>query len=82
MSRVAELGCMICKRPAQLHHPTGAGWGLRSSHMDVIPLCFDHHSEQTTLPFGYSVHKGTKSFEARFGTQEELLVKRDELLGG
>jgi hypothetical protein len=79
MSQVASLGCIIkditCGGRLELHHPTGAGMAKRASHFDVIPLCFNHHSAQTPLPFGYSVHKGTKTFESRYGTQQELLEK-------
>lgn len=80
MQRVASLGCIICGQPAEIHHLTGSGMGLRSNHFTIIPLCFDHHSAQSRLPFGYAAHKGTKSFEQRFGTQLELLTKTQELL--
>lgn len=73
-NRLAALGCLICKRPPEIHHiRKGTGLGLRESDFRALPLCFDHHSAQTRLPFGYAVHKGTKSFEARFGDQLDLL---------
>lgn len=67
-SRVAELGCIICGRPAELHHLTGAGMGLKSHWSEVIPLCPEHHRTGKD-----AVHAGKKSFEAKFGTQRELL---------
>lgn len=81
MERVRALGCIIgllfgrrsCCRKIEVHHLTGAGMGKRASHYDTIPLCFSHHSAQTGLPFGYAVHKGTRTFEIKFGTQRELL---------
>jgi len=82
MSKVAALGCMICGKPAQCHHITGAGVGLRASNYEVIPLCHDHHSAQTKLKFGHAVHKGTKSFEANYGTQQDMLKKVMDILNG
>jgi len=82
--RVAALGCAIanqdCGGKLELHHPTGAGWGLRSDDEEVIPFCFNHHSAQTPLAFGHSVHKGTRTFEKNYGTQKELLEKTRRLL--
>jgi hypothetical protein len=84
MSRVAELGCAVCKRmgyegtPAELHHPRGGvGMGQRSSHMDVLPLCVEHHRGKT------GVHGlGTKGFPKHWGfTELELLEEVRRLLG-
>lgn len=75
LSRVAELGCIVCKRlgfdgtPAEIHHlRAGQGWG-RSSHYHAIPLCHEHHRGKT------GVHGlGTKGFPKHYGfTEEELL---------
>ena len=84
MSRVAELGCIVCKRmgypgtPSELHHPrSGVGMGKRSSHYDVIPLCPEHHRGKT------GVHGlGTKGFPKHWGfTEEDLLADTKNLLG-
>ena len=75
--RVAALGCIICKAPAEVHHLTGAGMGLRAKYLEVIPLCHKHHR---TGGHGVAVHAGTKTWEANFGTQEELLIKTIEAL--
>ena len=72
MGRVAELGCIICRRPAEIHHLPGRP--LRN-HWRCIPLCPDHHRNSNVC-----VHAGRRSFEARFGTEEELLKKTLELL--
>lgn len=80
MHRVRSLGCIICGRPPEVHHITNGTMGKKASHYETIPLCFNHHSAQTPLPFGESVHKGTKSFEAKYGTQEELLKRTLERL--
>ena len=71
MNNVAELGCLVCGRPPHLHHirPKGTGIGRRSSDYCVIPLCHDHHQGQ------FSIHNSKKSFEKKYGTEEELLKK-------
>jgi hypothetical protein len=84
MNRVAELGCIVCRRmgyegtPSELHHPRGgAGMAQRASHMDVLPLCVEHHRGKT------GVHGlGTKGFPKHWGfTELELLEEVRELLG-
>ena len=71
MSKVADLGCICCGQPAELHHPRKhTGLGLRSSHFDVIPLCPTHHRLGKV-----SIHLGKAQFEHKFGTEKELLKK-------
>lgn len=77
MRAVAELGCAVCRRmgypgtPAELHHPrAGTGGGRRASHMDVIPLCPEHHRGNT------GIHGlGTKGFPKHWGFDEADLLK-------
>lgn len=85
MSRVAELGCILCRRyghhdtPAELHHPrTGTGAGRRAAHTDVIPLCPHHHRSSNE-----ALHAmGRKAWERHHGvTEMELLCDVRELLG-
>lgn len=78
LAAVASLGCIICESPAEVHHITGAGMGLRSSHFETIPLCPFHHRHGG---FGECVHNGTRSFERKYGTQHELLKQTLTLLG-
>lgn len=92
-AHVADLGCIVdieddcggkrlCGSPACLHHPRGAafetGTGRKSEWKDLIPLCPMHHQFGG---FGIAYHAGAKTWEAKFGTQEDLLIKRDKLLG-
>ena len=83
MSRVAELGCIVCRRmgyvgtPAELHHPrSGTGMSKRASNYDVLPLCPEHHRGNT------GVHGlGTKGFVKHWGfTEADLLAEVRELL--
>ena len=71
MNAVFQIGCLICQMPPQLHHirPIGLGIGMRSSHYHVIPLCMSHHTGQ------FSIHNCKEQFEARYGTEHEMLQK-------
>ena len=84
LSKVAALGCMVCRRmgyegtPAEIHHPRrGTGMGQRASHYDAIPLCPEHHRGNT------GIHGlGTKGFPKRWGfTESDLLDEVKMLLG-
>lgn len=83
MGKVAELGCILCKHlnlgetPAELHHPrTGTGAGRKSSNMDVIPLCPEHHRGNSGLH-----GMGRKAFERYYGiTELQLMEKVQECL--
>lgn len=73
---VAELGCIICGRPAQLHHPRFAcGLSQRASDWLVVPICPDHHTDGGP---GVAIHAGQTTFERMYGTEEELLAKTIE----
>lgn len=86
MERVAQLGCYVwhhfpdrrkeCGGRLEVHHKLGEG----RNHDKITCLCTNHHSAQTPLPFGYAVHKGTKSFEERYATQQEMVDWADECL--
>lgn len=78
MGRVAELGCCICKMPAEIHHITaGIGMGQRAGNFDTIPLCPRHHRNGG---FGVAVHAGIKTWQDRYGTEMEMLRQTRELL--
>jgi len=86
MERVASLGCYInvhfpqyekeCGGRVEVHHQLGV---IRSDYK-TMGLCTNHHSAQTPLKFGCSVHKGTRSFEARYTTQAEIVRWTQEQL--
>jgi hypothetical protein len=78
LNRVADLGCIICHQPAEIHHlRTGMGMAQRNSNLNVIPLCPLHHR---TGGYGTAFHAGRKAFEQNFGTEEELLKRVKGLL--
>ena len=73
MGKVAALGCQACAvlgypdTPCEIHHLDRA-----RIHTRVIGLCAYHHRHGG---HGEAVHNGTPTWEAKFGTQEELLAK-------
>lgn len=81
MSKVADLGCIVCRlflgeqSPAAIHH-TG-GKTKQGAHFKVLPLCGPHHQ---TGGYGVALHAGKKEFERKYGTEQDLLQKVDELL--
>lgn len=76
MIRVRALGCIVCRNqgkrnsPASAHHINSHTMGGKASDFDTIPLCPFHHQHG---PFGEAVHNGKRTFEARHGTEQELL---------
>jgi hypothetical protein len=84
LSKVANLGCIICYRlgyagtPSEIHHVRGLGLGMgvRSSHYDTLPLCPEHHRGNT----GYH-GMGRKAFERQYEvTEQQLLEQVKEML--
>jgi hypothetical protein len=72
-SRVAELGCIVCRLLGESHqghieiHHVRAGRRRDDSHMDVLPLCKGHHT-------GRHGWHGDKSQIKKTGkTDQELL---------
>jgi hypothetical protein len=77
MSRVAELGCMVpdCHaKEVSIHH--WRPYGAPTDHYKVIPLCWSHHQGL------FSIHKPQHQFEAKYGTQKELLIQVYEKILG
>jgi len=76
MNKVVSLGCIVCLNngyydtPAEVHHIGNQAMGKRASNYETIPLCPIHHRRGNV---GVAVHSGRKSFEANFGTEQELL---------
>lgn len=56
-AKVAELGCLICRSPAQLHHVReGQGMSQRASDWLVVPLCVLHHTGSHGIHSGRFYH--------------------------
>lgn len=70
MAFVKALPCIICGDwPVDVHHAL-TGMGRRKDHMKVLPLCFNHHRGKEGIGT-----IGKKAWQAKFGTETELLVK-------
>ncbi len=71
-----ELGCIVhaCGAPPEIHHcETGAGG--RKDHDKVIPLCYHHHRGTE------GIHTiGRKKWQAKYGTEKELMQKARDCL--
>lgn len=83
MDRVRALGCVACEKdgqpgtPAEIHHITDTG--RRMGHLFTLPLCHWHHRDGgEDWP---AVHPFRKRFEAKYGTQLELLAELKKRLG-
>jgi hypothetical protein len=83
---VAQLGCVACKIDGYLnmlvsiHHVDGRT--KPGAHRKVLPLCAGHHQKgsNTNNPNMIAVHPDKSRFEARYGKQEELMIKVNERL--
>lgn len=78
MDRVAQLGCIIesCNGLATLHH-CGTYMGGGRDHKRVIPICWQHHLGKEGID---GKHLSKRQWEAKYGTEEELLEKVNLLL--
>ena len=78
VERVVSMGCCVCVKlghgetPAEAHHIGNGTMGKKASNYEVIPLCPQHHRLGGA---GVAVHSGRESFEANFGTEQELLAE-------
>ena len=71
LRRVAEMGCYVCSRPAEIHHIRHqTGLAMRSSSYETIPLCEILHRLGKV-----SVHLGKKEFIKRYGTEQQILAE-------
>lgn len=71
MARVAELGCLICQSPANVHHIRTER--IKSDFL-TIPLCREHHQGS------FSIHNSKQQFENIYGSELHLLAATIEKL--
>jgi len=76
LNKVSNFGCVICKKfygvedplPANCHHiRSNVGMGQKSSHYDVIPLCWEHHQGNDGF------HSAPRTWQEKYDTDENLL---------
>lgn len=80
MNWISTLPCMVrnyqCSNILHRHHLTHGG--RPKNDFRTIPLCSSHHHWNSPLPIGDAYHKGTKAWERKHGSQEEMLIKLQE----
>lgn len=76
-----SLGCMVddenCGGRLTYHHVRRNG--AKRDHKKGFPLCDNHHQRGG---YGIAIEAGKKTWEKRYGSQEEHLSRVDELLYG
>ena len=79
LAAVRGMACAVCGRmPCEAHH-IDTGMGRRKDHQKTIPLCLEHHRGESGINGG---RIGRKVWQARYGTEKELLAQTNELLEG
>jgi len=85
MDCMGKLPCIACQKDGwtnhviSLHHIDGRT--KPGAHFLVLPLCGAHHQQDDTDPRGrISLHGRKKSFQARYGTERELLTECLDLI--
>lgn len=80
MDKMGKLPCIACQKDGwtnhviSLHHIDGRT--KPGAHFLVIPLCGPHHQQDDTDPRGrISLHGRKATFQARYGTERELLAE-------
>jgi hypothetical protein len=80
MDKMGALPCIACLKDGwtnhaiSLHHIDGRT--KPGAHFLTLPLCEKHHQHDDTDPVGrIGVHPYKARFEARYGTQRELLAE-------
>lgn len=78
MDAIVAYGCIACRldgmapRPTCVHHILRGG--VRMGHLFTLGLCPGHHQDGTGEPGLISRHPWKTRFEARYGTELELLA--------
>ena len=79
MALVARLGCMVghgCEGRITIHH-CGTYMGGGRDHKRIIGLCWLHHLGPAGID-GKQMSK--RQWEAKYGTEEQLMAKLQKLL--
>ena len=79
MGLVAQLGCIVCKSPAIIHHINNKTMGKKNSNFKIIPLCPMHHNQGG---HGIAVHAGLKTWEQNFMPEQILWEQTNEAIYG
>jgi len=75
---LADYGCCICMRPAEIHHLIGYKYSALSKKADdcnTIPLCVEHHRGSQGIH-----HLGMRVWEECYGSQSHYLDRINKAL--
>jgi hypothetical protein len=85
MDQIVEYGCIACRIDGHAHRPTVPHHILRGQrrlgHLFTLPLCDPGHHQGGEPDGLLSFHPWKAQFEARYGTQFELLAQVKVALG-
>lgn len=70
LGQVAELGCMITGKPAEIHHVRKHG--ERRDDRKVVPLSHRHHR---TGGYGVAIHDGKEKWQENFGSEVDMVAE-------
>lgn len=80
MDAIGALGCVACRKDGRInqmvsiHHIDGRT--KPGAHFLILPLCGPHHQQDDTdLRGRISLHGRKATFQARYGTERELLAE-------
>lgn len=83
LSDIHNIPCSLCYKlgirqttPTQAHHKVGLGLGKKASDDLSMALCYNHHQGGNNAIH----HIGSKAFERKFCSQDELIEITDQLL--
>ncbi len=85
MEDIHNLPCAVCVKHSlqqqsrtEAHHLIGYGMGKKASDLYTAAICFCHHGPDVA---GVAIHStGIKTWEAKYGTQEEFLEMTNKML--
>jgi hypothetical protein len=84
IERIKQLPCVACLQMGitnygvDAHHILRGGRRIGDDH--VLPLCPPHHRGHLNNETAVSRHPWRKAFEARYGSEEQLLEIVNEML--
>lgn len=82
LNAVSKLPCVACGAfGVHIHHATGLKYrakGKKAPYWQVIPLCPTHHQHGG---HGVAIHAGVKTWEQKYGSQDEHIKNTQEKVG-
>lgn len=83
MADIHNIPCSLCWKlgikqtsPTQAHHKMGTGLGKKASDNLTMALCYNHHQGSNNSIH----HMGSKAFERKFCSQDELIDITNRML--